>query len=106
MGMTYDIILEPEVHAFRHTLPGHVRQRMRRQIDDLSANPRPHASRELDITTLELPPDVELRRLRLERWRLVYAVNDADGWVWVLGIRQRPPYDYGDLPELAHKIQP
>jgi len=65
MGVTYDIILEPEVHAFRHTLPGHVRQRIRRLIDDLSANPRPHASRALDTTALDLPPGVEIRRLRL-----------------------------------------
>jgi mRNA-degrading endonuclease RelE of RelBE toxin-antitoxin system len=105
MGMTYDIVLEPEVHVFRHTLPCHIRRRIRRLIDDLSANPRPQTSRALDTTTFDLPPDVEIRRVRLERWRVVYAVNDADGWVWVLGIRQRPPYDYGDLPELARKIQ-
>ena len=41
MGMTYGIILEPEVHALRHTLPGHVRQRIRHLIDELAANPRP-----------------------------------------------------------------
>jgi len=41
MGLTYDIVLESEVHAARHTLPGHVRQRIHRLIDDLSANPRP-----------------------------------------------------------------
>ncbi|MFL5801385.1 MAG: type II toxin-antitoxin system RelE family toxin [Roseiflexaceae bacterium] len=104
--MTYDIILEPEVHAIRLTLPGHIRQRIRRLIDDLSTDPRSHTSRALDITAIDLPPGVEIRRVRLERWRIVYAVNDADGWVWVLGIRQRPPYNYSDLPELARKIQP
>jgi mRNA-degrading endonuclease RelE of RelBE toxin-antitoxin system len=106
MGITYDIILEPEVHAVRHTLPGHIRQRIRRLISDLAANPRPNASRVLDTTNLDLPPDVEFRRLRLERWRVVYAVHDVDAWIWVLGSRQRPPYNYSDLGELARKIQP
>lgn len=32
-----------------------------------------------------------------ENWRIIYAVNDNEKWVWVLAIRQRPPYDYEDL---------
>jgi mRNA-degrading endonuclease RelE of RelBE toxin-antitoxin system len=42
--------------------------------------------------------------LRSGKWRIIYAVNEAEGWIWVLGIRQRPPYDYGDLPEVASRL--
>jgi mRNA interferase RelE/StbE len=42
----------------------------------------------------------ELRRLRIDRWRIVYAVTEADRIVDVLAVRKRPPYDYGDLAEL------
>jgi hypothetical protein len=35
----------------------------------------------------------------------VYTVSDADNLVDVLTVRQRPPYDYGDLAELLGQIQ-
>jgi mRNA-degrading endonuclease RelE of RelBE toxin-antitoxin system len=47
---------------------------------------------------------VEIRRSRLENWRIVYAVNDDEKWVWVLTIQQRPPYDYDDLAKLAARL--
>jgi len=53
---------------------------------------------------LDAPPNVEIRRIRLENWRIIYAFNEEVNWVWVLGIRQRPPYDYEDLPELISKL--
>jgi hypothetical protein len=39
-----------------------------------------------------------------ERWRIIYAVSDAERWVWVLGIRHLPPYDYEDLSELVGRL--
>jgi mRNA-degrading endonuclease RelE of RelBE toxin-antitoxin system len=100
----YDLFIEPDVHAARQELPGHVRQRVRRLIDALETDPRPFESRDLGAEDLDLPVDVEMRRIRLDRWRIVYAVNDAARWVWVLGIYRRPPYRYDDLPKLARKI--
>jgi hypothetical protein len=41
----------------------------------------------------------------LERWRVIYAVNEAEGWVWVLALHRRPPYEYGDLAALASLMQ-
>jgi len=52
----------------------------------------------------ELPGDIEIRRIRLERWRIVYAVSDAEQWVRVLGIYRRPPYNYGDLAALTQRL--
>lgn len=50
-------------------LPGHVRQRVRRAIDALSDDPHPPKSETLNTPELE----IELYRLRLDRWRIVYA---------------------------------
>lgn len=102
--MSYDLFLEPEVHDLRRELPGNLRQRIRRLIDELGATPRPAGSRALDITGLSLPSGVELRRIRLDRWRIIYAVNDAEQWVWLLALRRRPPYGYEDLPELTGRL--
>jgi mRNA-degrading endonuclease RelE of RelBE toxin-antitoxin system len=103
--MSFALYLEPEVHEVRHTLPGAMRQRVRRLLEDLPENPRPDLSRPLDVRDLDLASGVELRRIRIERWRIVYAVNDTEQWVWVLAVRQRPPYNYADLAELARRLQ-
>lgn len=100
-----ELWLEPEVYAARDRLPGNVRQRLKRTIDGLIDDPRPPRSRTLDVTGLDVPPGVELRRVRIERWRIVYAVNDDEGWIWVLGIRRRPPYDYEDLEPLIARLE-
>lgn len=96
-----DLWIEPSVHQMRQRLPGHGRQRVKQTISSLADDPRPHNSRTLDVTGLDTPPGVEFRRVRLERWRLVYAVHKAERWVWVLGLYRRPPYDYEDLDTLA-----
>jgi mRNA interferase RelE/StbE len=77
-------------------LSGNVRQRVKRAIGGLANDPRPAGSKALDM------PEVaaQVRRLRLDQWRIVYAVTDADRAVDVLAVRKRPPYDYGDLQAL------
>ena len=79
-------------------LPGHIRQRVRRAIRSLADDPRPPRSKELDFAL----PDVEPRRLRIEHWRIVYAVIETDyvRMVAVVAVRKRPPYDYCDLTDL------
>ncbi|MBE9471923.1 MAG: hypothetical protein IMY75_07440, partial [Chloroflexi bacterium] len=49
-------------------------------------------------------PDVELWWLRLDRWRVVYLIDEADQWVSILAVCKRPPYDYGDLTDLLAKV--
>jgi mRNA interferase RelE/StbE len=70
---------------------------MRRALRDLASNPRPPHS-----TALTHPLSLaEPRRLRIDGWRVIYAVIDADPQVVaVVAIRRRPPYDYGDLDRL------
>ena len=98
---TYRLWLEPQVHVSRAHLPGNLRQRIKRSLNALASDPRLPESRPLDLHDTPVPATTEMRRLRLGRWRVIYAVNDSEKWVWVLGIRRRPPYEYDDLPELA-----
>ena len=104
MTKRYNVHIEAIAHKHRKKLPGHVRQRIKRIIDNLAQDARPHHSQVLDTTDLDLPPNMELRRIRLDTWRIIYAVNDAEQWVWIWGIRKRPPYDYDDLADFAESL--
>ena len=42
----------------------------------------------------------EVRRLRLDNWRIVYVISEHEKAVDVIAVRKRPPYDYGDPGEL------
>jgi len=101
----YDVWMEPDVHRVRKRLPGRFRQWVKRVIAALADDPRPPNSRALNVSELDMPPDVEPRRIRMDPWRVVYAVNDAEAWVGVLAVRKRPPYDYEDLKELLAEIR-
>ena len=46
----------------------------------------------------------EVRRIRLEDWRIVYAVNETWQEIAVLTIQKRPPYDYEDLEFLVSEL--
>ncbi len=45
----YELLVEAEVHEARKRLPGHVRQRVQRALDDLADDPRPSQSEDLDV---------------------------------------------------------
>jgi mRNA interferase RelE/StbE len=88
-------------------LPGNIRQRIKRAIYELAENTAPSNSKFLDLTNLapELDADKKLRRIRLDRWRIVYSISESEKIVDVLAIRKRPPYDYGDLGKLLDEIR-
>lgn len=50
---------------------------------------------------MQEPLDRELRRLRIEKWRIIYAI---DKMIFVLGVKKRPPYNYDDLNELLEEM--
>ena len=95
--MPYRLWIEDQAKAEVNRLPGHMRQRIRQAIRGLSLEPRPHDSRALKSPAVS---ELEVWRLRLEQWRVIYVVNEQSAEVGVLAIRKRPPYDYTDLPEL------
>ncbi len=95
--MAYRLWIENEATLEMRKLPGDMRQRIRRAIQLLATEPRPHYSRQMR------PPagiHQEVRRLRIENWRVVYVVDEEFLEVGVLAIRKRPPYDYQDLVSL------
>jgi mRNA-degrading endonuclease RelE of RelBE toxin-antitoxin system len=98
--MGYRLWIKDEAKTEAKDLPGHVRQLIRRAIGGLAADPRPHDSRELGTPE----GSIEARRLRVDRWRVVYVVDDQWQDVGVLAVRRRPPYDYNDLSELLSEL--
>ncbi|OGO34984.1 MAG: hypothetical protein A2Z03_11310 [Chloroflexi bacterium RBG_16_56_8] len=88
-------------------MPGNIRQRIKRAIRSLGENAKPSESKILDIT--EIAPDLEperlLMRIRINRWRIVYAITESEKAIDVLAVRKRPPYDYQDLEQLLNKIK-
>jgi mRNA interferase RelE/StbE len=92
----YKLYITSEAFEGIRYLPGNMRQRVRRAIRELADDPRPSQSKALTLTGF----DQELRRLRLDRWRIVYIIDEDHKTVDVLALRKRPPYDYGDLESL------
>jgi mRNA interferase RelE/StbE len=92
----YTVYVSPAAFKEMKRLPGNVRQRVRRAVDNLADNPHPAKSKALEIPNLAC----EVRRLRLDKWRIIYAIIEDDEHVDILAIRKRPPYDYGDLASL------
>ena len=99
----YKVWMRSAVHASRKQLPGQVRQRIKRIIDDLEQNPRPAESEALELPDT-IQTEWEARRIRLENWRVVYAVNEIWQEIGVLTIQKRPPYDYEDLELLLSEL--
>jgi mRNA interferase RelE/StbE len=96
----YKVYATPRALKEAQDLPGHMRQRVKRAIRALADNPRPAGSKDLDVTDLEQ----EIRRLKLDKWRVIYAITEADNVIDVLAVRKRPPYDYGDLETLLREL--
>ena len=104
---SYRVEVTSEVRSEIRRLPGNVRQRVMRSLRALEQEPRPPDSRPLDAVKagIELEQGVELHRIRMASWRIVYLVEEEWQLVSVLAIRKRPPYQYGDLEELVHGSQ-
>lgn len=103
----YNVWMRPVVHSIRKQIPGYVRQRIKHILDDLKQNPRPTKSRTLrlpDTVDASIKIEWELRRIRLENWRIVDAINDTWQEIAVLSIKKRPPYEYDDLEFLLTQL--
>jgi mRNA interferase RelE/StbE len=97
----YSVYVVPSEFQAIKKLPGNVRHRVKRAIDDLANNPRPAESKQLNT---ELAQDErEIRRVRIDNWRIVYLITEAEKTIDVVAVRKRPPYDYGDLSELLSR---
>ncbi len=90
--MRYRISYTNEAIRALKTLPGRYRQRARRLIEALGDEPRPAKAKELR----GLP---HRYRLRLNGWRIIYRVDEPDGMLIVLAIRQKSG------PETYHELE-
>ncbi len=97
----YDVYITPEALAEIKALPGHVRQRVRKAIRELANQPHPPQSKPLDFPA----PEHQLCRLRMDNWRILYAISEAENTIDILAVRKRPPYDYGDLEKLLGELE-
>lgn len=91
----YTVYIRPQAFQEIKSLPENIPQRVRQAIHNLAENPRPSQSKQLDI-----PFDLDLWRLRIDNWRIVYGITEADKIVDRLTVRKRPPYNYEDLETL------
>jgi mRNA-degrading endonuclease RelE of RelBE toxin-antitoxin system len=89
--------LSSEAQADLKRLPSNIRRRMIIAIDALEENPRPARSKHLAIEN----ESREIRRLRLDKWRVVYLVLEERPVI--LAVRKRPPYNYEDLKDLIEE---
>jgi mRNA interferase RelE/StbE len=96
----YKVYTTPRALKETKDLPGHIRQRVKRAVKALADNPRPPGSKDLKVPDLEH----EVRRLKLDKWRVIYSVTEADNAIDMLAVRKRPPYDYGDLEALLREL--
>jgi mRNA interferase RelE/StbE len=97
----YTVYVTPDALREIKSLPGNIRQRVRQGIRDLAENPHPPGSKILNVPNFEQ----ELYRLRLDNWRIIYAITEADKAIDVFAVRKRPPYDYGDLERLLEDLE-
>jgi mRNA interferase RelE/StbE len=92
----FDIFITPRAWDELKHLPGNMRQRIRQRIKQLAEDPYAHDCKPLSLSQLEQ----RAYRVRIDRWRIIYTVSEADQVIDILAIRKRPPYDYGDLSTL------
>lgn len=96
----YKIWMHPDVHPTRKKLPGKIRQCITRIIKSLGQEPHPSNSISLSLTDTAEFTDWDVRRIRVDEWRIVYAVNENWHEISILTIQKRPPYDYENIEEL------
>lgn len=96
---SYQVHIRERARTEIRQLPGNFRQRTMRRLRELEQTPCPVDSTALDVTNtaINLPAYTELRRIRLDGWRIVYLLDNDLRLITVLTVRRRPPYQYDDL---------
>ncbi len=98
----YAVYVTPSALREIKDLPGHVRQQIKRIVDALADDPRSSDSKALNVPEAL---EYEVWRLRLDKWRVLYAITEEKKVVDVLAVRKRPPYDYSDFEKLLANIE-
>ena len=92
ISMPYRVEYSGEALRNLRQLPGHYRQRAKHLIEALSENPRPHQAK-------ELRDNPNGYRLWLDKWRIIYRVNDELHIIFVAAVRRKKgPETYDNIP--------
>jgi mRNA interferase RelE/StbE len=97
----YRVYVTPEALLEIKDLPDNIRQRIRETIREFAHQPQPPRSRKLQFNV----PNRQLFRIRLDNWRIIYAVSESENTIDGLAVRKRPPYDYGDLVQRLEELE-
>lgn len=90
--MKYTVKIPRQVLREIETLPGHMRQRVRRAVAELSTEPRPPGAK-------ALRGELEgYYRVRINSYRIIYAIEDDILVVLIVRIAKRTAQTYNDLP--------
>lgn len=91
--MTYRLKTPKSIKTTMRALPGHIRQRANNLVKALANDPRPSEAEEL-----RGKPGVY--RIKLDKWRLIYRVDDDASLVIVFGVRRKTgPETYENLED-------
>jgi len=102
---SYRVEISNMVRREIRNLPGNAHALIFHTLQSLENDAHPSSSKGMrSIKGFKMPKGVELRRLRINRWRLVYVVEPDLSLVTVLAVRKRPPYQYKDLEELLKEV--
>ncbi len=90
--VSYQISIAPEALDDLRNMPARFRNRTRQLIGDLETDPYPSRSKRLRY------PLSHLRRVPLERWRIIYQVDEDEKEVLIIRIlRKTGPETYEEL---------
>lgn len=89
--MIYKIDISKRTRREIEQLPGHMRQRIKREIAQLAFEPRP-------VHAIELRGILEGRyKIKLDQYRIVYRIEDDVALVQVLKAGKKHPGFYDDF---------
>lgn len=101
--VSYRVEVSKQARKEIRQLPGYFRQPVIQTLRNLKEEPRPVNSRMLDTgkAGIEITATMEMYRIRIDRWRIIYVIEEDLHLISVLAVRKRPPYQYEDLAKLV-----
>ena len=91
MGDTYEIALQPSAERELHKVPSDILPAIDTAIWRLRSNPRPFGVKKLDK---------DLYRIRIGKWRVVYAILDEERRVVIVRVARRSEKTYKGIERI------
>jgi len=89
--MAYRLKITKGVLRAINRLPGNMRQRVRRAIAQLTTDPRPPASKQMEGDL------AAYYRLRIQDYRIIYTIDDEIIQIEIIRVARRSPRTYEGL---------